>query len=79
MCHKLAAALDGSKAVVYAEDQGLVFSWNGYHTVNIYDLQGRPIDMMSIGDFALRSATSDEVSDAIAEYLKPEGEEEDED
>jgi len=47
---------------------GLHFAWNGAHTVNVFDGE-REVDVFSVGDFALASATEAEVIAGINDYV----------
>lgn len=71
----VAEALDGAHFVYFEAEFGLIFAWNGGHTVNIYGLDGREIDCMSVGSFADDHARLSEVREAISQWLADEDEE----
>lgn len=51
------------------EEEGLIFIWAGGHTCNIYNQQGKEVDMFSFGDFANNNATLVEFNQAVNNYL----------
>jgi hypothetical protein len=63
-------SLDGSRLVLYDEDLGVVFSWNGGHTVRVINAYtGKDVDVFSVGDFARDAAELADVERGIAEYV----------
>jgi hypothetical protein len=57
------------------EDSGLVYVFNGGHTVNVWSFDGRDwanVDVFTFGNFALNNMTPEEAHAAILRHLQDE-------
>lgn len=72
-CHHvndtLARMLSGSRLVEYDEQTGLVYDWNGAHTVSVYNTDGEFLDVFTFGDFALDNETLEKAEAAIQNQM----------
>jgi len=62
--------LQVSKSETIVEEDGLIFHFNGYHTVNVYlPVTGKNVYCFTVGDFVDNSASIYQFRKGVAEYL----------
>lgn len=66
---RLARAVSGSRLVEYDEQTELVYVWNGSLTVNIYNLDGKAVDVFTFGHSDGRDVTVEYAERAINERM----------
>jgi len=66
---RLARAVSGSCLVEYDKQTELVYAWNGSLTVNVYNLDGEPLDVFTLGLSDGRDVTVEYVERAIQERM----------
>ena len=63
-------AIHLSSLVYYSEEVDLLFFWNGYSTINIYDRAGNPLDCFCLGETdELGKANKHMVIDSIENHI----------
>lgn len=69
---RAARACDEAAYVRLVEDMGVVFVWNGAHTVNVFDAwDWNALDAFTVGDMGRPQATKHQVEAGISGWLRP--------
>lgn len=62
------SVIDGARYTEYDPVYGRLFVWNGGHTINIFENDGKCYNMFVVGDMVNKSAELEEVQEGIKEY-----------